>query len=303
MFTTQNPDPNSRKPFVLLRPFIALWRWLFPPTLADRDRQSRTSRVIAAGAIIVFCVAIVVVTAMNARPWYKAYQRWQADQKIGKAEEMEKKDRLLDAWNLANEAYTLDPQNPRVLRTLARYYTSRGQKEAFYLLDKIQKLGFAVTDDDRLLRIQALANSNEVKDAQVQIEQLLRNSPPSARMVEIADKVMQHRGRTKQLLEILRNYVALKPDDHDIKLKLAMREVQFGTPEEIADGMRLLWAVAEDPSKTGIDALNFLDQLKLSSADEQRKLIALLQKHPLAGEEQRIAALRRLVALEPSRKS
>ena len=34
MLTSQNPDPNARRTFVLFRPFIAVWHWLFPPTLA-----------------------------------------------------------------------------------------------------------------------------------------------------------------------------------------------------------------------------------------------------------------------------
>jgi hypothetical protein len=78
--------------------------------------------------------------------------------------------------------------------------------------------------------------------------------------------------------------------------------VEFGSASEIADGMKMLWELAERPEKAGLGALQFLDQQDFQSADDERRLIGLLQKHPLAGEEERIAALRRLVKLEPARK-
>ncbi len=303
MFTSQNPDPNARRTFVLLRPFVAAWHWLFPPTLAHRDRQSKTARVVAVVTVVTVLVGIVVATLMNARKWYNAYQTWEANRMIAKAAEYEKQDRLLEALKLAVEAYRIDPENPAAIRTLARFYAPRGQKEAFYMLDKLEKLGVPLTEEDRLIRIQALASSNEVKDAQVKIEELLRTSPPSERMVEIADKVLLRRGRTRQLLDILRAYAAEKPDDLEIRLKLATREVEIGTEAERTDGMKTLWGMAEDQSQAGLGALQFLDEQELKDTGEQRKLIALLQSHPLSGEEERIAALRRLVKLEPERKA
>src|SRR4051812_221343 len=138
MFTSQNPNPNARKTFVLFRPFIAVWHWLFPPTLAHRDRQSSSSRLIAAVAGGALCVGMVVAAVYYARPMYNGLQRWQANGKVAKAQDLEKQDRWLEAWILANEAYVLDPDNPAVIRTLARYYAARAQtKETFYLLDKL----------------------------------------------------------------------------------------------------------------------------------------------------------------------
>lgn len=301
MLTTQSPDPHERRPFLLLRPVIALWQWLFPPTVAHRDRQSVKARVIAGIAIVAVCVGMVATVLLNGKKWYDGYQTWEANRKIKKADAFEKQERLLEAWIQANEAYKLDPENPNVIRTLARYYTARKQKEAIDLLDRLERMG-VLTDDDRLLRIQALANNNEDKAAQAKIEEVLRQSPPSARMVEIADHVLLRLGRREQLLGILRSYVERKPDDLQIRYMLATREVQFGSQREVAEGLSLLWALAEDRGKTGLDALKFLDQQTLA-AEQESKLVGLLEKHPLAGEEERIAVLRRQVAMEPGRKT
>jgi hypothetical protein len=300
MFTSQNPNPNARRTFVLFRPFVALWHWLFPPTVAHRDRQSKVARTIAIVAIIGFFGGIVTVTVMNARTWYNWYQTWQANRKIEQAHKLEKEERLTEAVLLAQQAYILDPENPKVVRTMARYYSERGQKESFYFLDKLERLE-KPTEEDRLMRIKALARSRDVKNAQQQIEEVLRTSPPTAKMVEIADQVMLLRGRKQQLLELLRSYVALNPADQEIKFKLAVREVQYGSPSDVAHGTKTLWELAESPDKPGLQALSLLDQFKLSN-EEQRKLVELLEKHPLSGAEHQIVALRRLVALEPGRK-
>ena len=84
MLTSQNPDPNARRTFILFRPFIAVWHWLFPPTLAHRDRQSNTSRIIAAVAIVVVCVAWAIFEFISGAPFwgmiaggFAAYAVWQ----------------------------------------------------------------------------------------------------------------------------------------------------------------------------------------------------------------------------------
>lgn len=302
MLTWQNPNPSARRPFILLRPFVAFWHWMFPPTQAHADRQSHTARVVAGFAIIIFCVALILVVLMNGRKWHDQWQTWQSNRLVKKAEGFEKQERLLEAWIRANDAYMLDPENPNAIRTLARYYTARKQKEALYLLDKLEKQG-VLTDDDVLLRIQALSNAYEDKIAQTKIEEVLLTSKASPKMVEVADHVMQRLGRREQLIDVLKAYVRQKPDDLDIKLKLAMREVELGSPSEATEGMAILWELAANKDTLGLTALEFLDGRNISTSYEQTQLVDLLEKHPLAVEKHRIAALRRRAALEPDRRA
>ncbi|MFZ4768170.1 MAG: hypothetical protein ACOYMN_24745, partial [Roseimicrobium sp.] len=201
----------------------------------------------------------------------------------------------------ANDAYVLDPDNPRAIRTLARYYTAKKQKEALYLIDKLEKLG-ALTDDDVVMRIQALSNAYEDKIAHGKIEEVIRTSKPSQKMVDVADHVMLRLGRKEQLIDILRNYVRQKPDDLDIKLKLAMRQVELGGRLDKSEGMALLWELAENQEAVGLKALETLDAQNPEDHAEQTKLVKMLQTHPLAEESHRIAGLRRLAALEPERR-
>ncbi|MFZ4768388.1 MAG: hypothetical protein ACOYMN_25865, partial [Roseimicrobium sp.] len=95
MLTSQDPNPSERRSFVLWRPFIAAWHWLFPPTQAHADRQSRAARMVAAVAVIVVCLAAVGVTVANGRKWHDQWQRWQSDRLVAQAEGLEKEERLL----------------------------------------------------------------------------------------------------------------------------------------------------------------------------------------------------------------
>lgn len=302
MFTTQNPDPNARRRFILFRPFVAVWHWLFPPTVAHRDRQSSTARVLSGIVIVLFCMGLVAFGFLNGKKWYDTYQTWMANRLIKKAENLEKQERLLEAWIAANDAYKQDPENPNVLRTLARFYTARKQREAIYLLDKLERVS-PLTDDDRLLRIQALANNDDVKAAYTQILDVLKKSPPSAKMVEVADRVMIHLGRKEELLALLRDYVQRKPEDLQIRLMRATRQVQYGEAADNAEGLATLWKLGEDPSKIGLDALRFLDERQSTDVEDRKRLIALLDKHPLTEEEDRISALRLRTFVEPARKT
>ncbi|HEY2572605.1 MAG TPA: hypothetical protein VGH65_01005, partial [Verrucomicrobiaceae bacterium] len=62
MLSNQNPDPAQlhKAPFVLWRPFAALWNWLVPQSVAHADRQPRMARFVAAGLVLLVCIGAVV---------------------------------------------------------------------------------------------------------------------------------------------------------------------------------------------------------------------------------------------------
>lgn len=314
MFTTQDPDPRKRKVFFLWRPLAALWSWLVPPSVAHADRQPRVARFIAAGLLVALVLGVVVYVLMNARVWHRAYRHWQSSNLVEDAEKFEKlaedyreqqkpmeyQDTMVKAFRYASEAFTKNPDSPEAIRVAARIYTRAGANESRWLWSRLEKLN-ALTDDDVAWRIQSLTALKEDKTAGDQIEQVLRERPPSQKIVEIADTVMQRLGRSEQLLAILRSYAARKPDDLETRLVLGMRLVQFGSPKDKAEGTRLLWEMAAGETAVGLRAVEFLDTLPHGAPDTHR-LIARLEGHPLAKEAHRIAALKRRVQLEPGRK-
>lgn len=311
MFTFQNPDPNARARFILWRPFIALWHWLFPPSVAHSDRQSRTARYLAAGVLVSIALGLIVVVGFNARSWHHAWKQWrsnvmvhdavkaekEADQYLEASRQSEYKDAVVQAFKKAGDAYQKDPSNPEAIRVMARLYTRAGRNEARFLWKQLENLG-KLTDDDVTWLIQSLSHLGEDKNAVEQIEDILRRRTPTKRIAETADVVLQNLKRTAELLEVLKRYSAANPDDLDAKLLLRMRLVQFGTADEQRAGMKGLWEITASDSAAGLHALEFLNKVNLGN-DDQRRLIERLQKHPLVQENHRILALQRLAGLEP----
>lgn len=301
MLKFQEQDSNGPKAFILFRPFIRVWKWLFPPSQADIDRQSAITRLVAKIVIFAVCLGLAVSVPIYGKQWYDMWQTFRSNQLVQDAKDFEKKQEIVKAWRAATKAYQLDPENPNAIRTLANYYVMAKQKDASYLLEKLKTLGH-FTDEDLLLEIHALSNSADNKAAGEKIEESLRNSAPNRRVVEIADKVMRDLGRKEQLLQILKSYVERAPDDLDIKLTYALRRIELGNALQKSEGMSAVWEVAQTKGKPGLEALEFLDEQTLADAGEQRLLVSLLERHPLAGEPHRIAAMKRLVAIEPGRR-
>ena len=302
MLKSQNHQSDEQRPFILIRPFLPAWHWLFPPSQAHIDRQSATTRLVAKIVIVVGFLSLTALTAVYGKVWWNMWQTVRSDWLVEEAKEFEKQEELVKAWRAATKAYHLDPDNPNAIRTLAQYYVMAKQKDAMYLLDKLRKLG-KFTDEDLMLEIHALSNSADNKAASEKIEESLRNSTPNRRVIEIADKVMRDLGRKEQLLQILASYVERAPEDLDIKLTYALRRIELGNAVQKAEGMAAAWEVAQTKSKAGLEALEFLDEQTLTDPGEQRLLVSLLERHPLAKEPHRIAAMRRLVTLEPGRRN
>jgi len=317
MLFNQNPDPFKQdgRHFVLWRPFAAFWNWLVPRSVAHADRQSRVARMVAIGLLLGICLGVVLFVLYNGRAWHRAYKHWQsaslakeavkyesmADEYREAGKISEYTDTMKRAYDLGNQAYAKDPDNPDAVRIVARTYTRMGAGEARWLWNKLDKLN-ATTDDDVAWRIQALTSLKEDKTAADQIEQVLRDRSATQKIVVLADTVMQKLGRTPQLIGILREYTRQKPDDLDTQLMLAMRLAEFGgTEREKGEGVGMLWNLAAEDTPVGLRAIEFLDKHSVTPADAGR-IIERLEQHPLAKETHRIAALKRRAAREPARK-
>lgn len=315
MFTTQDPDPDSRKPFILWRPIVIWWQWLVPPTQAHKDRQPRLARLIAAGLLVLVVSLFTSLFFLYSHDAAKIYKRWRSNSLAREAARFEKRaadfldqdrpteyqDELVKAFKKASEAYISDSNNPAALSVAARIYTRAGQSQARYLWDKLDSL-HAMTSDDVPWRIQALARLNEDKSASDQIEEVLRQSKPTKKIVKVADEVMQRLGRSDQLLAILKSYTEREPDDLDTRLTYAMRLSQLGNPDQKNEGREMLWDLAGNNAITGLRAIEFLDSQQISDPELQLRLIERLEHHPLGTEHDKIAALRRKTLAEPERK-
>jgi hypothetical protein len=312
MLTTQDPNPTAKKPFILWRPFLAVWHWLVPPTLAHADRQSSTARWVSAGLIVVFSLGLVVTGLTYGRSWAKGYKQMrarsymkeahkyeiQADDFVEQNKTIEAQQAYVMAIKNANEAYKLDNENIDCVRFWAKSETrAKHGPNAMWLWKRLGELT-TLTDDDQAWRIQSFAVNSEDKQAADQIEKTLQSSTPSKKAVLTAVEIFDRLGRQQQLLDMLRNVGKKNPDNADLQLVLSMRLVQIGSDEDQKNGLKKLWEIAGRDDEIGLKALEFIDTVKILSLDEQQRLSDRIDHHPLAKEVHHIVALKRRAALE-----
>lgn len=302
MLSTQDPLHPHKKPFILLRPLVAFWHWMFPPTVADMDRQSNVARIVGGFVIIAVSLGTMALVIYNGKKWTSLYKTYRSDALVKRSIEYGEKNMHVDALNLANEAFLHNPENPNAIRNIARYATLLKRDEAKFLWAKLEASG-QMTLEDKVWEVRAKTNLHEHKNAADQITQLIKENTPTRELIEVADQVFTKAGRRNQLIDVLKTYTNAHPDDLDTLFVLSVRQIQLGDTNDKTEAFERLWKLAENTEKPGLRALEFLDKLDLKNNSDIDRLASLLEKHPLAEEEHRIAALRRVAALHPERKA
>lgn len=304
MLTNQTIDPNSPgrpKPFLLLRPFVAVWHWLVPPTQAHKDRQSTVARWVAVGAVTALSLTLVIVGFVYAKPIQDRYQDWKAERLVGESRQMAEDGQMVNAVFKAQEAVSIAPDNINAIRLNTEYLTAMKRPEALYFLDKLDKKG-ATTLQDRQTRVRALLHLNRGKEASDLLENLLDSAPSDALSMKLAEEVWGDSRQNSQLLRALKAFAVKHPEDQAHSLRLARIQADSGDAAEMADGLRRAWAIAGNDDDLGLQALEFLDGFASLPADEAAQLVRRLRAHPKAGGWHLVAALKRELQLNPARR-
>lgn len=305
MLTNQTIDPNQTgqpKPFILLRPLLAFWHWLVPPTQAHADRQSPVAFWAARIAVVVLCLGVVVAAVYYAKPLQDTYQDWKADKMVLESRRLAGEGQMANAVLKAQEAVKIAPDNINAIRLNTEYLTGMRRPEALYFLDKLEAKG-ATALKDRQTRVKALANLNRGKEAAALLEEVLAAAPGDPLSMRLAEEVWSGNQRTDMLLKTLKTYVESHPEDAASSLRLARVQTESSDALERSAGMRRAWEVAKTDDPLGLQALEFLDSFENLPPDEAVQLIDRLRIHPKATGWHHVAALKRKFALNPSRRN
>ncbi len=305
MLSSQSIDPNqegNQKSSLVLRPFIAAWQWLVPPTQAHRDRQSTTARWVALGSLTLVCIGLIIVGFKYSKPIQDNYQNWQAEQLYKEAKALANDGQYPTAFTKLQKAVQIAPDNINVLRMNAEFLTLAKRPEALFFLDQLENRG-ATKESDNQLRVRALLNLQRPKEASELLEQILNRQAPTDTTMKLAEDVWGKSQKDEMLTKALKTYGAKHPDDRQHNLRLARIEVGSKDNQEMSDGIRLAWKVAEGEDALSLQALELLDGFENLPPEESKTLVDRLRKHPKGSGWHIVTSLRRQVRLEPLRKN
>jgi hypothetical protein len=301
---SQNIDPNQAgkpKPFILLRPIIAAWHWLVPPTQAHRDRQSTTARMVAIGSLITLCGTAIVLGILYAKPIQDKYQDWQAEKLYEEALEHTNDKNYRAGWDKVQKAVQIAPDNINAIRLSAEYLTALKQPESLYFLDQLERRG-ATKDSDRVLRVRALMTLQRPKEASELLEDMLNNQVPTETLMKLAEHVWGKSEKDIMLTKAMTHYAERHPEDRQHALRLARVQIASQKALEVNEGLRRAWEVAKSDDDLSLKALELIDSASDLPPEESMKLIQRLRNHPKATGWHFVAALTRQVKVDPLRR-
>lgn len=303
MLSGQIIDPNQQqKPHILIRPFLAVWHWMVPPSQAHMDRQSRTTVVVRSTIVIVLSAGFILSVIIWGREIRDAYQDWRAGRLVNQARELADEGNVLNAVLKAQEAYTMSPDNTEAIRLNAKFLTLMKRQEAVYFHERLEKQGTATAEDVQL-KVRALMNLNRTKEASDTLNKLMKNAPPTDAVFKLAEDVWAGKEQNDVVLNVLKDFCEKHPIDNESHLRLAKLQVASPKASEVAAGMALLWKLSEHPGETGLKAVETLEALRGLGPEETRRLIDLLEHHPRATGWHDVAAMKRRIDLSPSRRT
>lgn len=305
MLTSQTIDPNqdgNRKPFILLRPIIAVWQWLVPPTQAHRDRQSTTARWVAIGSLIAICMSLIVGMFFYAKPLQDKYQNWQAESLYEEAKMLANDGKIPDAFIRLQRAVKIAPENINAIRMNAEFLTLARRPEAIHYLDQLERHG-KTQETDKHLRVRALMNLHRPKEASDLLEEILTTNKPSDSLMKLAEDVWGKSQKDEMLTKALKNYAEKHPEDRLHQMRLAKVQLSIPKQVEMAEGIRRAWGIADGKDDLSLQALELLDSVENLPIEDSRRLIVALRTHPKGNGWHVVAALRRQTKLEPLRKN
>ena len=292
---------GQRRRFFLVRWIVSGWRWLFPPTQAEADRQSTTARRLAIGGIVGLCVGMMALAIAYARPVKDAYDNWRADRLVQDANKALDGNDVVKAYLAVQEAVQIAPDHVPAIRLIAELLTQASKNQAVFFWERLQRMGVATVDDE-VGYVRALLRLNRAKEASNYLSDLLEQRPADAHLVKVAEEVWGKGNAQHRILPKLKEYTARNPGDVESRLNIIRVQMASGDSDERTVARVGLFKLAAGTDAASLEALRMTYDLDDLSSDDRAEIVKLVKAHPLADERDRVAAFDQQVRLEPLRR-
>jgi len=262
----------------------------------EEMRQLRRRQLVRRSLIFALpAIAIMAVVTAVAIPLVKD---WRALQFAGRARELAKDGKLQEAFNNAASAMQMRPSLPEVKRTYARVLFSAKEPAGLQVMQQLLDSGEATTED-RLELAEAALQFGDVPLAEKQAFQLLQRGQSTPQALYVLARVRLAQQRLPDALQALQECLEAGGGAEPAIL-LARLKIAGNTPESLQSALDLLRPIARQKDRSGLDALLVLIASPALKSEEGAAWIEALRAHPLASDEQRLAASSAEIQLKPS---
>jgi tetratricopeptide (TPR) repeat protein len=253
---------------------------------------------------IVFGVVMALLAAV-AWQWNSILDHgrgWRSRRLSAAAEESLAKNEIKAAFEQAQSAFYLKPDEPSANRAVARILDARGKPaDALQFWRKVVASTQGTREDkmalaEDLLKLGALAETESVVAA------LRAESPKTPSVLRLAARLAAAQGRLPESIALVNESLDLEPQNADGRLLAAslLAESQHEAERNVA--FESFWALSTDPTSAGLRALERLSQWKDLSPDRARELVQRLRERPAPDERLKLLAFDVLLRAQPDQR-
>lgn len=253
---------------------------------AEEIRQLRRHRL-RRRILLVGLPALLVFASMAALAVPRV-KEWRARQFAARASELLSAGKVQEAFNNAASAIQMTPKLPEARRAYAAVLFAAGKPEGIPVLQELLDSGRA-TAQDRLDLAEACLRFNDVPLAEKQAFHLLQQGERTPDALFVLARVRLAQRRAADAMQALQECVEAG-GGADAAILLARLRFAANTPDSIAAATDLLRPLAARNDAAGLDALMALLASPAMKTDEARGWINAVRTHPMASDEQKLAA-------------
>ena len=261
------------------------------------ERRPRWGRRLAIIAGVLLPV-LLVAGILGGRPLYAAAKVRKARASALRGEAMLRNGALDEGIHHLRVAYRLAPQDPEVLRAVARTSFQTGNPEATGFFRTLLEMP-SVTLEDRLLAAEVFLRGGERDSAGKLIAALTREAARDPRVWHLALEHSRQFSALPDSITLARNVVSRFPGDAEGEFQLGRFLAESPRAVDRKEGVRLLWAVGLGSSNQRERAARVLAEQPTLVPKEAERLARILEERPGADLETRLVAAQLRVRAVP----
>lgn len=247
--------------------------------------------------LVVIGLPALLVLAVVAMIGIPRFKDWRARQFADRAGLLRAEGKLQEAYSNAASAMQVRPNLPESRRAYAAVLFAVGKPEGIVVLQELLDSGLA-TPQDRLDLAEASLRFGDVPIAEREALRLLQKGERSSDALFVLARVRLAQQRGTDAMQALQESLDAGAGA-DAAILLARLRFAANTPESTASAISLLRPLAAEQNAAGLAALMTLLASPALRTDEARAWVDAVRDHPLASEEQKLAAASAEMQFDP----
>lgn len=194
-----------------------------------------------------------------------------------------------------------DRDGPEFLRVVADYLEATQSEPALLdsILSKLEAMGL-MQPADYLWACRLQLATRKIDQARKALDRIPAQMRSGVEALKLSIVILNEEGRLSEAAAEEAKLIQLFPNDPEVILRVATRDLEGTFPEFQQAALKKLWALAEQPSDVGLNAIQVLSERVELTLAEATRLLDLADKQPGITPGERLRVVSVILKLDPA---